>query len=775
MKTSPAGISTSLVFAAQGAASEGVGTSEFETDHGSADISKIRSLTMVDGKVLMEAVFADISAEDLENMLDAAGIDWRDDKGDPSLTITSFVTAAGTVRTFLSGFIDPAEVLNLPSIVSGDGYFISANPIGYQTSVGDTTSQGDAAQRSDDARTQFGVDGSGITIGVLSDSYGAEANASGTPTDTTVAQDIASGDLPAEGVLVLRDGAPFSTDGDEGRGMLQIIHDVAPGAALAFHTAGGGQAVFAQGILALRNTANADVIVDDIIYFAEPIFQDGIIAQAVDQVVADGAVYLSSAGNNGDDGFLDVYRDSGVDGGTIAALATGTGVSNLGNLHDWNSDPTVFSPYVELTLADGEDFSLSFQFDEAYASAGGAGSTADYDIFVTTVDAMGNETLEAAGIGFANNIGSDPIEIVDATNDSGGTLTYRIYITQFDAPDNVDTNLLAGIFFSSAGGFLEEDFNPEIISTLGGGMSAAPQFGAPTVFGHSNAEGALAVGASAFFNTPEFGLDPARLNSFSSLSGYDILFDALGNRLSSPDERDGVDFTAPDGGNTTFFGSDSGADADTFPNFFGTSAAAPHAAAVVALMLELNPNLTPTEVETILEGTGQTITLDSSGRSVGTDFTGTGLIDAVAALAAVPANSFDGDEGDNTITGNNNDNTIRGFAGNDTLDGAGGNDTVLGGLGDDVLFGSSGDNLLVGDEDTGGAAAAGIDPLAPVEGGGATSGTDPLPEDRFITQLINREEEYSRAEEDAPPVYDPLASIFGDIFSNMMIEDEPFF
>jgi hypothetical protein len=159
-----------------------------------------------------------------------------------------------------------------------------ARTAAFMTHVGAVTSQGDTAQRSDDARTTFGVDGTGVKIGVLSDSYnflgGAEA-------------DIASSDLPAAGVQVIQD----SGNTDEGRAMLQIVHDVAPGASLAFATANGGQANFANNIIALRN-AGSHVIVDDVIYFAEPMFQDGIIAQAVDTVVAGGAAYFSSAGNS---------------------------------------------------------------------------------------------------------------------------------------------------------------------------------------------------------------------------------------------------------------------------------------------------------------------------------------------------------------------------------------------------------------------------------------------------------------------------------------------
>ena len=79
---------------------------------------------------------------------------------------------------------------------------------------------------------------------------------------------------------------------------MQLVRDVAPAARQSFHTAFDGQANFATGILELANDAGADVIVDDVIYFAEPMFQDGIIAQAVDSVKA-GVAYFSSAGNGG--------------------------------------------------------------------------------------------------------------------------------------------------------------------------------------------------------------------------------------------------------------------------------------------------------------------------------------------------------------------------------------------------------------------------------------------------------------------------------------------
>jgi hypothetical protein len=54
-----------------------------------------------------------------------------------------------------------------------------------------------------------------------------------------------------------------------------------------------------NNILALQ-AAGSTVIVDDILWPNEPMFQDGIIAQAVDQVVNNnGVTYVSAAGNAG--------------------------------------------------------------------------------------------------------------------------------------------------------------------------------------------------------------------------------------------------------------------------------------------------------------------------------------------------------------------------------------------------------------------------------------------------------------------------------------------
>ncbi|MFQ5528607.1 MAG: peptidase S8, partial [Thermoanaerobaculia bacterium] len=180
--------------------------------------------------------------------------------------------------------------------VAGCATLQFARPAAAMTNVGLVTSQGDRSMRTDEVRAEFDVDGAGTRVGVLSDSYASLTGPlfPGNPF-TTAAQDQANDDLPAD-VIVLSD-LPPGAGSDEGRAMMQLIHDAAPGAAQAFHSAFFGQADFASGIVELATDAGSDVIVDDVIYFAEPMFADGIIAQAADTVRGLGVPYYSSAGN----------------------------------------------------------------------------------------------------------------------------------------------------------------------------------------------------------------------------------------------------------------------------------------------------------------------------------------------------------------------------------------------------------------------------------------------------------------------------------------------
>lgn len=474
-----------------------------------------------------------------------------------------------TVGNVVSGRL-PIEALPEAASLSS---LRAARPSVAMTLTGAVTTQGDAAMRADAARGQFGVDGSGMTVGVLSDSYDTNPSAS-----TRAAEDIQSGDLPpASRIAILEefgDDPSEDSGSDEGRAMMQIIHDVAPGADLAFHTAFNGLANFAQGIQDLANFGS-HVIVDDVIFFGEPMFQDGVVAQAVDRVVdTQNVAYFSSAGNSDRASYESPFRNSGQPG----VLSPDQAV-----LHDFGGGDTL----QRITIPEDDSIRIAFQWTDPFASVGGSGADTDLDIFI--VDQSG-EVVARSDFG---NIGSDPIEFMEFKNDGS---------IDADNDGSPDTQFDLGIE-------LFEGPEPQRIKYVHFGSATINEFReatqSPTLFGHANAEGASAVGAVFWFATPAFSdqfSNPFALNSFSSVGGVPIYFDDQGNPLPIPEVRQKPDVVGPDGGNNTFFGQMLNDD-DDFPNFFGTSAAAPHVAAVAALMREFDPTRPPAQIYDDLEST----------------------------------------------------------------------------------------------------------------------------------------------------------------------------
>jgi hypothetical protein len=162
---------------------------------------------------------------------------------------------------------------------------------------GIVNSAGDTALYSHFARNGFGVSGEGIKLGVISNSFNTIP---GNPAQI----DRDNGDLPD--VEVLRE-YPYGRSTDEGRAMLQLAHDEAPGAQLAFRTGFVGPGDFAEGIKALRDDG-CNIIVDDVTYITEPFFRDGVVAKAVNEVAASGVSYFTAAGNYGNKSYASAFH-----------------------------------------------------------------------------------------------------------------------------------------------------------------------------------------------------------------------------------------------------------------------------------------------------------------------------------------------------------------------------------------------------------------------------------------------------------------------------------
>ncbi|WP_324675963.1 S8 family peptidase [Hymenobacter sp. GOD-10R] len=514
-------------------------------------------------------VLVRITARDIEGLL-------------PALQARGFVVqSAWPALHFVDGFLPIAE---LDASSGGLAHLTKLGLLGVRASyrpfnnTGRVTSEADHVLETERVRaTQPGrYTGRGIRVGVMSDSFNALGGA---------AADIASGDLPAAGVQVLQDLLPTTPGAsDEGRAMCQLIYDLAPGAQPVFSSVFLGEGDFATQIrrLASPSQGNCKILTDDIRYYEEPFFQDGVIAQAINEVVTQrGVAYFSSAGN---------YGSQSYENTEPVFVPVGTQGSAQLNFNPSGTDLT-----QAFTISHGEDVLLTLQWADPFYTV--AGVKTDLDVYL--VSSKGDTVTLAND----NNIGlQTPSELLSFTND-----TARTHTTSF--------NLSIVRFRGTA--------NPTRLKYINAGSASATEWltASGTVVGHAAAAQAQAVAAVGYY-------DQRTVQSYSSKGSPTILFGPTGTLLPAPEVRTKPDIAAIDGVNNTFFGSSANdLEEDGFPNFFGTSAAAPHAAAAGALLRQAEPDLTPAQVYERFRNTARD--LGSAGTD---DRSGAGLLNAYAAL-----------------------------------------------------------------------------------------------------------------------------------------------
>ncbi len=462
-----------------------------------------------------------------------------------------------------------------------------------------TISEADSLLNVAATRAAKAVDGSGETVGILSDSFDT---AVGAPTHAST--DIATGDLPGAGnpcgrtapVVVQSD---FSGGGqtDEGRAMAQLVHDLAPGAHLAFATAFNGDLDFANQINTLRAVNHPDVIVDDVSYLNEPFFQNGPIANAANQASQAGVAYFSSAGNA--NVIVGGHNVSSYEAPAFRATSCPTSVLSLEPLlgcHDFDTSAGVDNG-DGITVPSGAGFVLDLQWAQPWG-----GVTTDYDVFV--VDGQGRVLAASA----ADNLKlQQPFELVGFTNRTASTQTVNVVVGKFAGAANPRLKFV----LNGASRITGVEHNTSI------GFDIVGQ----TIFGH-NGTGTVGSTAAIPFS------DSTRSEDFSSRGPVTLLFANTPSTtpLAAPRVLFKPDFAATDGVRTTFFAQLIGG----VERFFGTSAAAPQAAAVGALLRQFDPGLSPAQIIATLHNTGRPVATNGTATAVGG-----GYIDAAAALASV--------------------------------------------------------------------------------------------------------------------------------------------
>jgi subtilisin family serine protease len=532
------------------------------------------------------------------------------------------------------------EVAGVPGVASVTE---SLAPIVYGSAMTSVTSEGSCEGGSvisegvsqlhgGEAREHFGLRGRGVTVGVLSDSFNTatqEADGPG-PIATHAHQDIKSNDLPGLAgtcsgqqapVNVLEDDAPIEEGetADEGRAMLQIVHDVAPHASLAFATAFkfNSEQLFAQNIERLARPvaeggAGAKVIADDVAYFEEPFFQDGPVADAINKVTGEGVTYLTAAGNdNLFEGKNEIasweapeYRDAGACPSAVQTFLKAPETHCM----DFNPGAPIDDTFG-ITVEAHATLTVDLQWAEPWNGVG-----ADLDAFLLS----GGKVVSTA---VKDNITTQrPVEVLQWENTASESREVQLAINRCFATCNPEASSTAKPRLKFA--LLE---NGRGVTKTEYPKSKEGDVVGPTIFGHAGAKSAITVGAVPYDNSSE----PEEYSSRGPVTHYfaPVEGTTAAAALGSPETIAKPNVVATDCGATTFFAQLSG---PTW-RFCGTSAAAPHAAGVAALMLQGDPTATPEQIRTGLT--------ESATKLPGfpENAVGSGLIEAVGALEDIGA------------------------------------------------------------------------------------------------------------------------------------------
>jgi hypothetical protein len=513
-----------------------------------------------------------------------------------------------------------AKVASALAAMTAQGSVVPVfNIPGIRTSV----AEGDFTHRSRAARTTFRVDGTGLKIGILSDSFN---NLGGYAADAT------SGELPGPGnpnglttVVGLAgsgDLDPTLGGSDEGRAMAQIIHAVAPGAQLFFATAFNGIEDFANNILALRGISpdpgpfgnvpgGCDVIVDDVFYFVETGLHDGqvgavtsplnmaIVTQAVNDVTANGALYFSSAGNSGN---LNDDTSGAWEGDFTSAGPAPGPLAMAGDALNWTPGTGMMNPTNQILAADGP---VTMQWSDPLGA-----SNNDYDMYI--LNPAGDTVLGASTDTQDGSMAQDPFEGIGGPAVSAGNL---LVVTLFMGnPRFISLSTNRGLLQFATDGQTRghscavNGFGVAATPTSAGGGSVGPFPGA--FVGTNMVENFSSDGfRRSFFNPDGTAITP---NNFLAATNGGVV-------------RQKPDITAADGAPTTVPG---------FERFFGTSAAAPHACAIAGLVKSgfirngvMNP--TVAQVRAVLQNTA----IDIEAMGVDRD-SGVGILQAFQAVQA---------------------------------------------------------------------------------------------------------------------------------------------
>jgi hypothetical protein len=425
---------------------------------------------------------------------------------------------------------------------------------------------GVSIMRADQFVSQTGTNGTGITIGVMSDDV------------TSLALIQGRGELPKVNVVPPTPGVtptPNSNPTDEGTMMLEEIYAVAPGASLAF--CGALTSADYIGCLGQLITAGATIVVDDTALPTEDLMSsNGQVSQAVQSILTKSpAVALFTVTDN----FNGSYAEGDYAPVSLSSLNPPSGPLVCQGQTDY-----YVGAAEQLTVAVTKTYPLLLQWADPFGA-----NVSNFDIYI--VDATTKTFQCYSSAGSPNTYIGNP-----DTPISAGTYYFLIA-----TPDQT----LAGKFIKF---YVGGDGDTELTPSTSGSI-VSPQAFVP---------GVTTVGAVIGSDGLGSAIEP-----YSGQGPINLVF-------PTPTQIQAPTFVAPDAIYVDTIGTDF---VSGWPDglFHGTSAAAPNAAAVAALLRSAFPNMTPAQlIGAIQSGAAPLAATIPNGTF------GYGRVDALGALGVNP-------------------------------------------------------------------------------------------------------------------------------------------
>lgn len=523
--------------------------------------------------------------------------------------------------------------------------------IGAQPRTGSVNTQGDSELGAAQFRQATGLTGSGQSVGIISDGVGTVTTTSSGSTSSDITADQGTGDLPTSPAPYIDTSVNGGGSGDEGTAMMEIVHDMAPGAALGFCGPGTDLDFLTclQDFAAGNGGFKPTIIADDLGFPGVAMFTDGNFATAVKQwaIANPGIQLLTAAGNDAQQFWAGTWNPTTIST-TISPSATST--ANAYTYTQAQNFGTASSPltYLSFPVAAGDTVTYFLQWDDTWPvplTKTSPNDANDYDAFLTLSDPGQSDDRDIVACNMGINVGPapatssapaaplspdycdlgsspgtltspgpQPIQWNSYTNNTGSTQTLRLYVYYRNGSPGQNLKVL--------------------VQAQNHSFQLIPNTPAGSIYGQSALAAPYEITTTA---TPAVsgvcGGSTTALRTIEPYASQGLVF--MSQPGTGTSTRQKPDFTAVDGVDVTGVGGFGSANGTTPPSatFCGTSATSEATAAVLALLKNAFPSQNGYTM--LKAGAGTLTSSASNGSGTPNGVFGYGLVNAYNSAVAV--------------------------------------------------------------------------------------------------------------------------------------------